>query len=296
MYEYRGKIKIRENNVKHESILDSRNHENFFIYLAWIYENKRIPVVYFHNATYDLTSIILPCWMKLDPNLRVYIIVKDKQDSFIFGGMESVKYGFKCKFGDTNKYENISIRKLGDIMGFSKGDVPYEIMNLELDNGLMRYTNMQSGKQEKYSLGEYLDYCHRDIFIMEKYFYNLEYFNKKLNVEIVGRNLKNHEMSTLGKHSKNLLSCYLYRESKKKFEDYFRLETNADEYLIQKNSNLGGFVSYNKNYPNYIKKEDEKIFLTDINSSYPTVMNSGVPYGYLYEEIDPAIDFCNYIV
>lgn len=273
------------------------NFEPFFEDLRRIYANKHIPVIHFHNASYDL-SCIFNIWQRLDPGLIVYFYTKPGNYNFLMGEIESPKYKFKAKFEDTMLYlGKISIDQMGEELGYPKiKGVPYAMADVELKDGKIIYIDRDDGETKTYPLEQYLEYAERDVEIMRRYD---EYLSKVK--DSVGRTVidddklyessfkKNIWSKTQASHSKSLCNAYLRRNGyKTSIDEACRFEVTQEAYQYIGLSNIGGFTSFNENEKIYRCKEDEEIRYFDMNSMYPTVITEGIPWKPLLN--NPPVD------
>lgn len=116
-------------------------HEDFFRLLGNLYKLGYIPVIWFHNTSYDLTAAIGTAFKKLDPEMNCHFYCKDDDKAFLHGAMSSGKYGFRAEFGDTLLYRRISLAVVGEMLGYPKGEIPYTMANLCVIDGKVLYTN-----------------------------------------------------------------------------------------------------------------------------------------------------------
>lgn len=262
-------------------------HEDFFKLLKQIYDTNHLPLIWFHNTTYDVTSIFPTALKQLDPDATIYMHVKDSNNDFIAGTVSSPKYGFIAVLGDTMKYKKISLKKIGEMFEQPKGQVIYTMANLEIIDGVGYYTNWTTGEKGQFNYYDYEAYCKNDVKLLSQYHGYITNFKKELYNAVLGSGknpTKVQNFATVGEQAKKMFDCYLYRHLRGNFDDYFRPEVNKLEYYRQYNSNNGGFTSMNKNYPFYRCTPEEKIFYIDINGSYPYVMSQGLPYGRLMNQ------------
>lgn len=263
------------------------NFEPFFDELRRIYANKHIPVIHFHNTSYDLTCIF-NVWQRLDPGLIVYFYTKPGDYNFLMGEMESPKYKFKAQFGDTMLYQGkISVDKMGEELGYPKAKgVPYTMGNVQLKDGLITYIDTDDGQIKTYSLDKYIEYAERDVEIIRRYD---EYLSKVK--DSVGRTVidddtlyessfkKNIWSKTQASHSKSLCNAYLRRNGyNTSIDEACRFEVTQEAYQYIGLSNIGGFTTFNENERIYRCSEDEEIRYMDMNSMYPTVITEGIPW------------------
>lgn len=115
-------------------------HESFFLLLKEYWEGGFTPVVWFHNTSYDLRSAYETAFRENDPDLIGGFYAK-QDGTFLRGMMESPKYGFKCEFGDTLLYRRMSLAKAGEMFGSPKGSIPYTMMDLQVINDRVLYTD-----------------------------------------------------------------------------------------------------------------------------------------------------------
>lgn len=259
-------------------------HEDFFKKLRHIYECKKVPLIWFHNTTYDITALFPTAMKYLDPNMEIFFHVKDSNNDFITGQIYSPKYKFKAVLGDTMKYKKISLGKVGEMFNFPKGSVVYTMANLEIIEGVGYYTNWETGRRETFLAQDYINYCIRDVQLLSRYYdyitkFKLQLFNAVFKEDRNPKKIARY--STVGEQAKDMFNCYIYRHLRGNFDEYFRPTVNKLEYYRQYKSNNGGFTSMNNLYPFYRCGEGEKIFYIDINGSYSYVMSRGIPYGKL---------------
>lgn len=282
-----NKYKIEGDWFTDHCFLDDNNFEPFFDVLRRIYANKHIPIINFHNASYDL-SCLFNIWMRLDPSLIVYFYTKPGNYDFLMGAIESPKYNFKAQFGDTMLYQGkISIDAMGEELGYPKGKgVPYAVGNVSIKQGHLIYTDTNDGQIKSFPLKSYIEYAERDVEIMRRYD---EYLDKVK--DSVGRTVidddaayessfkKNIWSKTQASHSKSLCNAYLRRAGyNTSIDDSFRYVIDKESYEYISISNMGGFTSFNKNIAMYRCSEDEEIRYLDMNSMYPFVMTEGIPW------------------
>lgn len=181
----------------------------------------------------------------------------------------------------------ISIAEMGDQLGYPKGkDVPYNMANLSIKDGQLLYTDLIDGQLKTYPLSKYLEYGERDVEIMRRYD---EYLTKVK--DSVGRTVIDNDKEydtffkdriwskTQASHAKSLCNAYLLRAGyKTTIDESFRFVIDKESYQSIGISNIGGFTSFNKQYPIYRCKPNEEIRYYDMNSMYPTVMTEGIPW------------------
>lgn len=146
--------------------------EEFFDDLAYIYHHMGgTPVLYFHNANYDL-RVLEPLFKFMDPDMVFYFYTANKSKKFIGGKFESQKYNFYCELGDTLLYDpTVSIEKAGEMFEIKKKSegIPYGLCDLEFEgDGTFSYTEFDTGIRKTFSLDKYLDYAVTDVDIMAK--------------------------------------------------------------------------------------------------------------------------------
>lgn len=165
-----------ENHVLYfdkDNELDMTNQ--FMSQLSYLYNTlRRTPVLWFHNSSYDI-RVIAPLLKQLDPDLVIYYFCQRKAGSFIRGCMQSPKYNFYCKFGDTLKYDKtMSIENAGDMFGKHKLEgFPYgmcdpELVGDDIEDARVAFTDVHTGKRSDYPLNKAIEYAERDVLIMEK--------------------------------------------------------------------------------------------------------------------------------
>lgn len=277
--------------------LDDNNFEPFFDVLRRVYANKHIPVINFHNSSYDLTCIF-NIWQRLDPGLIVYFYTKPGNYDFLMGEMESPKYNFKAKFGDTMLYQGkISIAQMGEELGYPKGtNVPYTLGNLSIKEGHLLYTDTSDGQIKTFPLKPYIEYAERDIEIMRRYDEYLEKVKDSVGKTVIGNDelyeasfKKNIWTKTQASHAKSLCNTYLSRSGyNTTIDESFRFHVDKEQYQYIGVSNMGGFTSYNKNITMYRCSENEEIRYLDMNSMYPSIMAEGIPWKPLLNK--PPVD------
>lgn len=269
-------------------------HMEFFENLQSIYMHRRVPLVFFHNASYDL-SVLTSFWKKyLDPDIVVYWYVRPESKSFLRGAMHSPKYKFKCEFGDTMMFEGLSVEAIGKSLGKPKGvDVPYTMCDIGFDWPLITYIDLIDGKQKSFDVQKYIEYAERDVDIAREYGESLE-AKKKAFYEVSGikEKLKSKDLEvkgmTQGSLSKSIVDFYI---ASKGFiggiDEHFRFEIPSyKEQLYQETikSNMGGYTTFNKDIRYYKCVMDEKIGVFDCNSEYPFILTQWLPYGELLEQ------------
>lgn len=281
------KYRIEGDWTEDHCFLDDNNFEPFFDVLRRIYANHHIPVIHFHNASYDL-SCIFNIWQRLDPGLIVYFYTKPGTYEFLMGAMESPKYNFKAKFGDTMLYKGkLSVEKMGDELGYPKVQgVPYNIGNLSIKKGCLLYIDTVDGILKTYPIDDYIKYAKRDVEIIRRYSEREQNAKDAVGRIVVDNNelyesyfKKNIWTKTQASHAKSLFNTYLLRHGyNTTLDESFRFLIDRESYQYISLSNCGGFTTYNKKISRYRCGEDEEIRYMDMNSMYPTIMTEGIPW------------------
>lgn len=260
---------------------------NYFMEnMSWLYNHcKLTPLLYFHNASYDL-PILVPLLRMLDPDLYLYFYVVRESKNFLKGCMQSPKYNVFIEFGDTLKYDRaMSIEKAGEILGKPKIEgFPYGMGDLKLEGDEVVFTNIQTGKRERYSLHKGMEYAERDVGIMRELHLRRLRQNKLENEQMVEHWEKidqrrfQKKCSTRPQHSKHICNRFLEASGWGKVDETFRFdlaneygdpETVKEIYKRVGESNCGGFTSFNKNISIYDCGMDRHIRYFDVNSMYP---------------------------
>lgn len=185
-----------------------------FIYNEW----GMTPVLYFHNASYDI-PVLAPLFEKLDPDLTLYFYTgAESKKNFMSGSMMSKKYNFYCEFGDTLKYDSrMSIEKAGKIFGKPKiVGVPYELCDVSYEeDGNIYYIELTTGKGNCYPLKQYMEYAMRDVEIMamlhERNLKNINMVNQIMmdDWEKMDKEYFLRSCQTRPGHSKSIANKYL---------------------------------------------------------------------------------------
>lgn len=255
-------------------------HNKFFDLLSKYWNLGYLPVVWFHNASYDLTAAIETCLRELDPDIKVFFTVKTDR-TFISGSMESPKYGFKVKFADTLLYKRISLGEIGEMFGSPKGEIPYQMMDLYINNGVVYYTDWGTGELQHIELEKCENYVIQDVYLLYKYHEQLEKETELITLTINDSTNRRVKTTTQGVHARSLLDLWMHKNRNERFENSFRFEVDKEMGEIMLNSLTGGFTTLNKKCFHYICNENEEITSFDCNSMYPYVMTTGLPYGKL---------------
>lgn len=258
------------------------DHEAFFEFLNSL---KGRVVLWFHNATYDLTAFLEPLGFQ-----EYTITTKDTAGhQFIAGWFKLPKTGKRIYVGDTLLYERISLRKWGEQLNYPKGEMPYNMAEVKLvestkgEDTQIWYIDSETGKPELYPLEQALDYCKRDVELLEL-LYKAQLKKKiEMNKQILGVNLKRVKQTTQSTHSRELLSMYMVSAS---FEKDFRTYVEPEDYA--KMQSVGGFTSGTHSTHSYICGPDEIITSVDVNSMYPFIMSGPMPYKALIDLEPPA--------
>lgn len=292
-----NKYKIEGDWFIHHTHLTDNNFELFFDFLRRIYANRHIPVINFHNASYDITCLC-NIWRRLDPDLLIYFYTKPGNYKFLMGAMESPKYKFKAQFGDTMLYLNdISVDEMGSELGYPKlKGVPYAIGNIHMRDGQLIYIDTTDGQTKTFPFQTYLEYAERDVEIIRRYDEYLEKVKDSAGRAVIDDDeaydnyfKKNIWDRTQASHAKSLFNAYLRRNGyNTSLDDSFRYLIDKESYEYISISNMGGFTSYNKNISIYRCKPHEEIRYLDMNSMYPYTMTEGLPWKNLYHE--PPVD------
>lgn len=270
----------QENHVLYfdkDNELQMANH--FLSQLSYLYNTKRrTPTLWFHNSSYDI-RVLANLFKQLDPDLVLYYFCQRKSGSFIRGCMQSPKYNFYCKFGDTLKYDKtMSIENAGDMFGKHKlGGFPYgmcdpELIEDDLEETRVAFTDVHTGERKEYPLIKAMEYAERDVDIMK----DLHEWRNELNAELNSVMIegwdewKKDEISnfrnrteTQGSHTKRICDEYLKSMGLDVIDEFFRFDLSRyyDEedtptiYQWIISSNCGGFTSYNKNVSKYDCKD-----------------------------------------
>lgn len=169
--------KVEDEN--HVLYLDQENEldmiNQFLSHMSYIYNTmRRTPTLWFHNSTYDI-SVLANLFKQLDPDLVLYYFCQRKSGNFIRGCMQSPKYNFYIRFGDTLKYDKtMSIENAGDMFGIHKlGGFPYgmcdpELVGDNLEDARVAFTDIHTGKRSEYPLNKAIEYAERDVEIMRE--------------------------------------------------------------------------------------------------------------------------------
>lgn len=264
------------------------------IYNEWDFT----PTVYFHNSSYDI-PIIEPLLRELDPDIVLYVFVKNTDKGFIRGAFESPKYNVFWEFGDTLQYNRtISISKAGEMMGKPKiKGIPYGLCDARVNEGNIEYEDLSSGETRQYPIEKYMEYVERDVDIMrmlnERKLKNMNSVNA-IMVEDWDKKNKgkfNKYNLTISSHSKRIADVYMDQNGWTSIDKTFRFNlmdydiTNfKDLYQRTVESNCGGYTSYNKKFFRYQCRDDQHILYYDRNSMYPTIMTESLPYGDILTE------------
>lgn len=294
----------------HVLYLDQNNElemiNQFLSNLSYIYNvERRTPTLYFHNSSYDIT-VLANLFKQLDPDMELYFFCQRKNRGFLTGCMQSPKYNFYCKFGDTLKYDaTLSIAKAGDMFGKPKlGGFPYgmcdpELVGNTMDDVVVRFTDIHTGKKGEYPLKKAIDYAERDVEIMMQ----LHHWRCKSNEELNSLMIEDYDewpkwrksafrtrIETQGSHTKRICDEYLKNNDCDIVDGIFRYDL-AIHYAVGDltaiyqrviNSNCGGFTTYNKHISKYDCRELNKTIKTfDVNSMYPYIMTGDLPWGEL---------------
>lgn len=298
-YNYRKDDKDKYKIIKSQGVVypwllcfkveDSKNiihsfgkHVEFFKFLDSL---KGKVVLWFHNATYDLTSFLAPLGFT-----EYKITTKDTAGhQFIAGWFKLPGTGKKIYVGDTLLYERISLRKWGEQLNYPKGEIPYNMAEVQVVDGedigresLVWYIDTETGEPMLYPLDKVLDYCKRDVELLEL-LYKAQIRKKiEMNKQVLGVHTNSIRQSTQSTHSRELLSLYMVSAS---FEQDFRTYVDPEDYL--KMQSVGGFTSGTLSTPHYICKPGEVITSVDVNSMYPYIMSGPMPYKALVDTPPP---------
>lgn len=176
-------------------------------------------------------------------------------------------------------------------MNYPKGDIPYDMAEVEIITSVKAngekedyvfYINTVTGKPDLYPMEKVLDYCRRDVELLEL-LYKAQIKKKiEMNKQIMGVDVKNIKQTTQSTHSRELLSAYM---SNAEFERDFRTYVDPEDYL--KMQSIGGFTSRAKDTSHYVCGPDEIITSVDVNSMYPFIMSGPMPYKELFDVPPP---------
>lgn len=178
--------------VKQVLYLDQDNElemiNQFLSNLSYIYnELKRTPVLYFHNTAYDV-PVLANLFKQLDPNFILYFFTIRESKRFTRGCMQSPKYNFYCKFGDTLKYDRtMSIAEAGRMFNVPKlGGFPYGMCDPSLEGENVVFTDVHTGKRGSYPLFKAIEYAEQDVRIMKMLHEWRTELNDDLNKVMIG--------------------------------------------------------------------------------------------------------------
>lgn len=275
VHESKGASIIKD---EYENFWSLYPHEKFFKLVKQYWDLGYLPNIYFHNAAYDLTAGIETAFKELDPECNVYFKAKGNNKAFLKGEMESNKYGFKCIFGDTLLYKNISLKLVGEMFGSPKGEIPYCMADLWLSNGIVNYIDWMTGKPGAVSLQACLEYALQDTRLLKQYYFYLQYEKDVITTTINGNPAKSVRALTQGGHARSLLDLWLHKHRNGNFVNCFKFPISEEEGKLQQRSLSGAFTSRNKNITTYKCKDNECITSFDCNSMYPYIMTLGIPW------------------
>lgn len=228
-----------EDKVRH-SLYDDHQHRGFFQFLASLANTGTRVVLWFHNTTYDTTAIFETCGIT-----EYEVRVKDCSGHQFIGGWFKVPgCKWKIRLADTTLYERISLRKVGELVGYPKGEIPYNMANMSINAKKRRleYINLTNYRKESYPLRDAVDYCKRDVELLEILHGMQTKFKKEISRTVLGYEADRSVANlTQGTHSKSLLNLFMNGID---FEHDFRCVVTPEEYV--KMQSVGGFTSINK--------------------------------------------------
>lgn len=268
-------------------------HKNFFEKMKELYKKGFTPVVWFHNAAYDLSAMFPTMFNDYDPNSKCFFYCKGKDKSFLHGGAEMS--GLKIMFGDTLLYRKISLSAVGEMFGIPKGEIPYKMANLSISGGNVHYYDWGAKTFSFIPLKKCVDYVANDVYLLHRYYTQLNEERDLITEAINGENVPNIKNKTQATHSRALLDLYIYKTKNLAYADLFRYDITKEEYQIQKRSKKGGYCSRNKEIYSFICPTGWLIGSYDCNSMYPNIMLEGLPCGPLVEK-KPAGEFIEWVI
>lgn len=115
-------------------------------------------------------------------------------------------------------------------------------MSINAKNRTLEYINLTTYKEENYPLRAAVDYCKRDVELLEILHGLQTKFKKEISRTVLGYEAdKSIANNTQGTHSKSLLSLFM---SDLDFDRDFRCVVTPEEYV--KMQSVGGFTSINR--------------------------------------------------
>lgn len=198
----------------------------------------------------------------------------------------------KIWIGDTLLYQNVSLRKLGEQLGYPKGEIPYDMANLRISEcgEFIEYKTIDKMDEKSFSLREAIEYCKRDVEILEHVHKNQIKAKRAMTKAILGADVEREiKSSTQGTHARELLTLFMKGID---FERDFRCPVSREEY--HKMESVGGYTSISRFCSRHMCTEEERISSFDVNSMYPYIMSGPMPYGPLCD-IKPRGEFMTWI-
>lgn len=251
--------------------------------------------MWFHNATFDLTAFLAPLGFT-----EYEITTKDTAGhQFIAGWFVIPWTGKRIHVGDTLLYERASLRAVGERLGFPKGEIPYDMAEVMTLGGndpnapkalrWVWYININTGKPMVYPLDEAIEYCKRDVEILEAYYRDQLKSKIAMTLAVLGFKTKVRN-TTRSTQSRELLALYMdHANFEKDFRPYLDIET------YKKAQSIGGFTCRNERIASYVCREGEVITSLDVNSMYPFIMSGPLPYKELMDQKPESGNFMTWL-
>lgn len=248
----------------------------------WVLDLEQSCTFFFHNLTFDGDFIIK--FLVNEKNFSIDYNTNNKNKVIELFKNQGKIYYFRIKF--KKRCKDKKLKNIQLVFRCSYLLLSSSINALGKDLGINKFEGIEPSKIKTFydrepfnSIDEvdkeYLDYCNRDVLIMEK---ALQIFETSIKEPTKIGDVNIFHYLTVGSLAMGIIkNYYLYWYNKNK-PTKIGLKISQESYKLLKPFFYGGYTQFNEKYQKEPSKVDNGYFI-DIVSAYPFQMTQALPYG-----------------